>query len=256
VAGAMKKSSAVATGQFHLSVEIEDGEGTRLEADGAYDTTTGRVKETVDASALLRRMVPQAPTVPGGVKAEVVVDRGTIYASLPGLGDKAGKSRWLRLGGQPASGPGTPVAPSAADPSGLLELFGGVNEVEDLGDDEIDGVTVQHYRGRIDLGKAYTGLSEADRKRLDESVGSIGGGLPHAGNVPVEVWVDGQGMVRRISSTVDLSTELSGVALRAQFTIDFTKLGEPVDIRVPDPSEVTELSGIGDLLPGHSTTTR
>ena len=259
VVSAMKKSAEVATGRFHIAADLQSANGTdRIDSDGAYDTRAGKVRQTVDASALLHRLGPGGARVPaGGLKAELIVDRGTLYGSLPGVPwlarTAAGEQRWFRLGSQPTEGPNTPVAPTPSDPSGLFDLFGGVDKMVRLDDDRIDGAVLAHYRGEIDLDRAYRDLAEADRKRLDESLGGIGGGLPRTGRVPVEVWVDSNRIVRRLASTIDLSSARAGTS--ARFVIDFSDLGEAVDIPVPDPSAVSELPGLGELMSGASATT-
>lgn len=253
VVSAMKRSSEVTTGRFHIEVELDTVNGpTRLESEGGYDTTLGRVSQTLDASELLGRVAPRSTRVlPTGLKAQLLLDRGTLYLSLPGvpgLGTtRTGAQRWYRLGGDPVGGAGTPMMPTAGDPSGLLDLFGGVDAADRVGEEEIDGTSTTHYRGEVDLDRAYSGLSEADRKRLDESLGGLGGGVPRTGRVPVEVWVDLNGMVRRLSSEIDLKT--TGFNGSVRFRIDFKDLGGPVDIAVPEPSAVTELPGLGELLP-------
>jgi len=254
VAGAMKRSSSFSTGRFHLTIDLETGDrSASVEADGAYDTGAGRMREMVDASELLAQFLPRSGFLPAGLKVEVILDGRTLYASLPGLGSPSAPDRWYRLGELPGPGVGSSAAPSMADPSGLLDLFGGVGNVERLGDEIIDDVAVHHYRGEVDIEKAYSVLSDADRRRLDESIGSLGGGVPSFGSVPVEVWMDDQGIVRRMTSEIVTSGSPSA---RAAFTIDFRQLGEPVEIVVPDPAQVTELSDLGGLVPSDPPRTR
>jgi hypothetical protein len=204
--------------------------------------------ETIDASALVGRLAPGL-AVPSGMRAQLVVDRGTLYATIPGM------PRWFRLGAVPAGGtsaPGAPAIEPPTDPSSVLDLFGGVEDIELVGGEVIDGSIVDHYRGQIDLERAYRDLSEADHRRILESLGGIGGGAPTGGRVPVDVWIDEAGMVRRIASEVAVTVPGAG-AVSARFTVDFTDLGAPVAIPVPDPSAVTELPDLGSLLgPGGS----
>jgi hypothetical protein len=272
VTAAMKRSSALSTGHFRLTLMLKDPAGAELRADGAYDAEADIMHATLDASDLLGASTTASTGRP--VTGQMVVDHGTIYLSIAGL------DGWFRV---PGSSPTVPVAPSSAsgiagDPSGLLDLAGGVEGVERVGPQDLDGVATTHYRTSVDLGRAFADLAPDARHRLAGSLGMVGGGLPRAGLMPVDVWVDDAGMVRRIDSTVDLDSlglgslglgspgldslgvpsAASAVPSSAQFSVEFSDLGSPVAVTVPDPSTVSDfppLPGTSEPVGSGATTT-
>lgn len=245
---AMRRSAAVATGTYRVTIDLDSTSGsTRIVADGAYDTSAGRLIETIDGSSLIDRLAP-GMAVPPGVRSQLLVDRGTVYASLPGIpvAGNARGARWFRLGNAPGTEPVAAIG-ATTDPSGVLDLFGGLENIERMGGEVIDGSIVERYRGEIDLDRAFRDLPEGDQKQVEESLGSIGGALPRGGRVPVDVWIDDAGMVRRFSSVVEVEVPGAGSAT-ARFTVDFTSLGMPVDIPLPDPADVIDMPRLDGLL--------
>jgi hypothetical protein len=95
---------------------------------------------------------------------------------------------------------------------------------------EVHGTPIRHVRARLDLTGAAPGAD-----------GSNGGGAPvsfearllAAGfeSLPVDVWIGGDGTVRRLALTVEGATALTTV-------FEVYDVGRDVTIDVPDPSEV------------------
>jgi hypothetical protein len=95
---------------------------------------------------------------------------------------------------------------------------------------EVHGTPSRHVRARLDLTGAAPGAD-----------GSNGGGAPvsfearllAAGfeSLPVDVWIGGDGTVRRLALTVEGATALTTV-------FDVYDVGGDITIDVPDPSDV------------------
>ena len=77
--------------------------------------------------------------------------------------------------------------------------------------------------------------------------------------MPVEVWIDANGVVRRQTATLDATT-LSGRVRGTgtmTLTVDLTDLGQPVEITVPPADQVSDfdpMSALGTMLDGLGTT--
>ncbi len=100
--------------------------------------------------------------------------------------------------------------PGGTSPDRLLkELIKSSKRVENLGSQDIRGVTTTHYRAQLDAAKL-----EIDANR-DE--------------VAVDAWIDQQGLPRRVR--VPLGAE--GAAI-----IDLFDFGVPVDVKAPPASEI------------------
>jgi hypothetical protein len=147
-----------------------------------------------------------------------VVD-GTVYVQLPFL---PAATPWLGLsGGGQFPGAGQATVTDALDATQLLDALRQVGDVHEVGHEDIDGTSTTHYAAQIDAQRAS-------------------GALPNAGalagkTVPADVWVDGDGLVRRVHVT---ASGTSGPAVEAQ--LDITDLGVPVDVVAPPADQVVK----------------
>jgi hypothetical protein len=112
----------------------------------------------------------------------------------------------------------------------LQILNGAQGDVDIVGDDDIDGVAVTQYRVTIDLQAALDALDGAARQALQDAIDRAG-----VGQVTVDVWLDEDGVVRRMVSTFELDDGTTETV-----TLEFSAFGEPVRIRVPRPRQVLE----------------
>lgn len=205
---------------------------------GEYDAPADRLAG--EAVLTTSGDVPEEyPTDPSG-SAEVVQDALTIfYLGFPFTGDGSvfgGDERWVSLelpeevfdavaAGAPDS-TNSGYLPSPAEQLEVLE--GQLSDVEEGGSEEVRGVPTTlltaTYRlpdAALDELEELTGLSSSD---FDEPQ-------------QVEVWVDGEGIVRR------LSTEADVLGVRTEQTTEYFDLGTEVDIEVPeDATPVEELA--------------
>jgi hypothetical protein len=126
--------------------------------------------------------------------------------------------------------------------------------VKKVGTETVRGVETTHYHASIDLGKALDQAdipkSLRDAEKQFEKSNDAG-----ASTIPVDVFVDGDGYVRRIS--LDLENFLgdgagsgatSGPALTE--SIDLYDFGTPVNVQAPPPDQVSQeplFGGLGDL---------
>jgi hypothetical protein len=186
-----------------------------------------------------------------GGSMDMVVDGGTIYLRSPQFSDVG--TEWVSFdaealgaaSGSPLGGLGT----GSMDPSAYAALFAGAVHVAERGSEEIDGVTTTHYVGTIDLAKAIGGIGQvigddAGRdvvKQLREAMDQLGAmGLDR---IPFEAWIDGAGRLRRERITMDLGSMIPGAGdASMDMTADFSRYGEPVHIRIPAKSEVTDMT--------------
>lgn len=116
-------------------------------------------------------------------------------------------------------------------PLQALQILNGADgDIDIVGDDDIDGVAVTHYQVTVDLMAALDALDGADRAALQAAIDRLG-----SDSLVVEVWIDDDGVVRRLSSDIDL-----GGGRTLSVTLDFEDFGSPVRIRVPRERSVVE----------------
>gem|GEM_PF-5895046 len=139
------------------------------------------------------------------------VQAGTVsYVRFPAVADRlpAGKS-WIRTDGK-ANVQGFDLDQFAtSDPRTLLDLLKAASaEIETLGTEELHGVETTHYRATIDPREyAKAGPTET-REELFSLVEQMGvqSGLA---TVPVDVWLDSEGLVRKLSLEISASAAMA-----------------------------------------------
>jgi hypothetical protein len=146
-----------------------------------------------------------------------VVD-GTVYVQMPFLPQA---TPWLGFSSGKFAAGGQASVTGALDATQLLDALRQVGDVHEVGKEDIDGTSTTHYAAEIDAQKAA-------------------GAFPNAGalagkTVPADVWVDGNGVVRRVHVAADGTR---GPAVEAQ--LDITDLGVPVDVVAPPADQVVK----------------
>jgi hypothetical protein len=118
------------------------------------------------------------------------------------------------------------------DPSTALNFIRGASgEVKNEGSDEIRGVDTTHYSAEVDLAKAVELAPKRDRPRLRRSLERLREADVET-VVPVEVWIDAEGLARRIRQTYPVVNDET-----LEMTLDLFDFGTPVDIKRPAPDQ-------------------
>lgn len=131
------------------------------------------------------------------------------------------------------------------DPNAFLEFLRTTDaEVTEVGTEDVRGVATTHYETVLDLREIMEQAPPEDRAEMEEALGAFEGMGSGMSKLPTEVWIDGDGMVRRMVMTMDLSDmadedddmpfEMGSMVI----SIELFDFNEPVDIEVPDASQV------------------
>ncbi len=225
---------------------------TSVTATGAYDTAARQAELSVDLGSLAGAL--GAGHTPSGQgldqPLEEVVSDGHLYVNVGALGSMLGVTTpWMEITGMDAlakqlggsSGLGLdPGDPAGAGSDVLAYLRGVAGTVTEVGTETLDGVDTTHYTAPVDLqqalAKAGDKLSAEARQRLQDQAAKV------SGTVPVEVWIGPDGLLRRVTVTVDASSLSGGKAKgSAAMTMDLTDVGKPVSITVPPADQVSPL---------------
>jgi hypothetical protein len=126
---------------------------------------------------------------------------------------------------------------SVLDYAALIQGVGG--DVEDLGDETLDGATYRHYRGSVDFAALVAAFSDA-------SGASSGLGLDDAsGALTFDVWVDPDSYLPyKLTASGEFPFGVDSMVFDA--TMIFTSYNEPVDI----PSAPADAIPLAGLLAG------
>jgi hypothetical protein len=201
-------------------------------------TTT--ITATGEFDYALRRGVLQmgGGLAPGGVEVRFLPPR--IYvriADAAGMALPSGKS-WIEIplvSQANASLPFLPPGDVNASPMDLLSALTAIaSNVTNLGSATVRGVVVTHYRVTVDLAKAEAHQQPQARAEFHAFARSL-----NATTLPVDVWVDGQAMVRRLAVSLPMPSGYGTPAgLRLSEAVDFYDFGVPVLVSAPPASEV------------------
>jgi hypothetical protein len=124
------------------------------------------------------------------------------------------------------------------DPSQQLDYLRGVSDVEEVGTEEVRGVETTHYKGTVDLDKVVEQHPEA--KEGIERIRKLTG----LESMPVEVWIDGDGLPRRMSQKMTMQPETSQTTgpVSMDFLMEFFDYGTEIEVEIPDESTVIDPS--------------
>jgi hypothetical protein len=125
------------------------------------------------------------------------------------------------------------------DPADLLASLTAISSsVTRLGTSAIRGVAVTAFRVNIDPAKAAARVPRWERAGFLEFTRTLGPGA-----IPVDVWVDGQNLVRRVSLSLHLpgGTGAPAGAHIVQAT-DFYDFGVPVRVSAPPAAQIASIS--------------
>ena len=122
-----------------------------------------------------------------------------------------------------------------------LEFLRSVSDsVTKIGMAPVRGVPTTHYRARVDLGEAAAGENRQTRRSFADMREMVG-----EEEIWVEMWVDGDGRMRRSIIDVPMS---EGSEARLRITEEMYDFGAPVTVKPPAADQVTEVKDFGEFM--------
>jgi hypothetical protein len=264
----VQRTAEVETYRFRLEVAFEGsgpvaGPWTQV-MEGQVDRPSEAFHVVLDASSLVEAMERSGLGSDGGGMLgdghmEFMETGGRVYLRMPMMAGMLGVTTpWLSApAGMANLMQGFDLA-RMLDAGELLAFFETAAEFEVVGSEQVRGAATVHYRAVVDLaaspGETLTWVVRSGTTQDLEPV-------------PVDVWIDADARIRRLSLAVQLpSTPASVVSMddagnveshetqmgggRQTYTLEFFALNEPVAIVPPDASEVTRWEDLGGLLDG------
>ena len=257
-------SAASTSGRFSfdMSASLGGADDFSLSGEGAFDASSGRSSFALDMSSLAKLLgglvAGLGGTTPGGLpdfddpkgwKIEVVQDGKVGYVRLPAIAGRLpdGKT-WVK-------GPAGEIKVGGfdfqqlesftrSDPRDVLEALRGVGgEIETVGTEELRGVETTHYRALVDPAQ-LANAKDLEGRSASQSLVDRLTTQPGLVDVPLDVWIDANGLVRKL--TIAFSAEVPTTAESGDATMSFElwDYGEPVEIAVPPASEVANASAL------------
>jgi hypothetical protein len=245
---------------FTITMQIPQQEGPiTLTGGGAFDYEAKRGELTYDFGDLF---AAAGQTVPGADEPiEIILDGTTFYMKFGLLSSLVpGAKEWIKfdlesLAGQEGIDLSQLQTLNQGDPSQILEYLRAAGSVEEAGTEEVRGVETTHYTGVIELDKAVELAPAETREQVRQGIEQLKEqtGLTE---LPIEVWVDGDGLPARIQYSFEGTAPATGVddEFTTILTMEFYDWGTEVTIEPPPASEVTDITELTELA-GVGTTT-
>lgn len=218
---------------LRYDIRVTGGSIGAVEIEGGIDTDAQLMNARVDMEAL--RLGP-----PGSGTIEVIFDGAAqvVYLDAGALGESwPSDARWLAidvatLAGESGLGIDELLDQFGANPLDTARIFDalGADEVVEVGDDEIDGVPVRHYRVTVDVADALGALPQFDDQ------------VPQGTAVPdvvYDVWVTEDNLLRRMSFGVDAG---DGSSDSFEVVMNLYQVDGTLDVTVPSADEVFDMT--------------
>jgi hypothetical protein len=237
-------TAAAGTYKTEFTMEMDGGPTgpITLAGNGEFQADPPLGKVTMDFSAI------SGGAIGGNVTA--IFDGPVMYMQMPGLGAGTTKS-WFKIDTSTlgAGGLGQFSQVTQGDPTQTLQyLSGATGPVQEDGTEEIRGVETTKYRMTIDLNEAAEHASSEELKQsILETIEATG-----VSEVPAEVWIDGDGLVRKTVTHFNDTATAEG-ATSMTVTQEIYDFGEDVNIEVPADDEVLDFGDLGGLFPTTTT---
>jgi hypothetical protein len=242
VGAAVDATLAEGSARLELTTEIDGLPGSDepvvAEGEGVVDFESGASTVTLDLASVLQGI--GLPGLDGEVESRSVGDerwlRSPFFNTVLGV-----TTEWLLLDVGAADGEvdglGQVGALTGNDPADQLRLVAAVDpaSVEAVGEEDVRGDATTRYRGTLDPADAPEDVPDT----LVDQLGSA--------PIDVDVWVDGDGLVRRVATAVPLPPAAGGGA--AQVELDLFDFGVDVSVEAPADDEVTRASELTDPGP-------
>jgi hypothetical protein len=237
VAHAADRTSAAGSSRMLMEVSLGTrGEHFYVNAEGAMDYKRQRGWLLMDFSQLAA-LNPSAPNLP---RMKMLFEGTTIWIRVPpALTGSTGGKPWARMSlGSSAQAYGGMQQP---DPSQMLDSLRGISgSVEEVGQTRVRGVETTHYSADVSLDKALAQTPPRERRAAKAALKMFGG----LETMPVDVYIDDAGRVRRMDMKYDLET--AGMTFESDVKLELFDFGAPVAFKRPPASQVVEFSSLTD----------
>jgi len=238
-----------------------------MTVDGSEDFANKSSEMTIGMSKLLSQIPGAGAAGLGGgdLTMEERIVGGVFYMKMPAAllgGRSTGDKPWLKLDMSTLGKLGDAAKQLTSgnqqyDGSQYLAYLNGASDgVKTLGTDTIRGVEATHYSANVDPKKIVDNMPAEQRSKLTaDALDALQKTYAKLGStkIPMDVWIDRDGLLRRMKLKMDTSSMLgaaggsaAGVSAGAmELTMDVFDYGTPVHIEAPPADETGDF---GDLL--------
>lgn len=153
---------------------------------------------------------------------------GALYMKNRGAG--VPDDKWVRVDTTTLED-GNLVTGGVTDPMAAAELLRTARKVTYVGESELAGVTVRHYRGTADIGRAARAASPGSRDALAAAAKGF-----RTDTVPFDAYLDTAGRLRKVRQRFSFAN--GGPVVEVVSTTLLSGFGVPVTVRLPDDRDI------------------
>lgn len=240
VAAAVEGTQAQKTARVEITVEAP-GLASPLVTTAEVDFEAGVSHLSFDLSALAG--LGESTTGVGTGPIDVLTKGSVAYVKMNGLADLVGgKAKWIKIDVSKMPGPASGAAGAAGAPSGtpdaaaLLDLLKKqADTFTTVGQEPVRGVGTTRYTAVVDLARlARDHAAELGDPPLGARLGQL-----DATTVTVDVWIDGDDLVRKVVLRVP-----SAEGAATTVTLELYDFGKPVEVAVPADADIIDLTAL------------
>jgi LppX_LprAFG lipoprotein len=249
VSQAVSKTTKADSAKFHMELTETVGPigPLTVTADGVSDNTTHSAKMTMDLSSVAQ-LAGTGAGQPSDWKGDVILDGTDVnnvveYMRLPAFAKLIpGAKPWLKIDlNSLTKGQGIDFSQflqtaGSQDPTQALQMLQSVGDVKEVGKEQVGGVDTTKYSGTLDpqkLAKKFGGTN------------SLGAVFKQMGtkSIPVTVWVDGDGYVRKVDERISAQVPSTGT-LDLKIAAEMSDFGTTVDVTPPPADQTSDLNAL------------
>jgi hypothetical protein len=254
IARAAEVTSQQAGARIKLTMQLSSPalpSGYSVTASGFFDERNRSGEMSMNLAG-----IPDASALPGGGVGTVkmIYQYPVIYMDMPFLAGRLPEGKtWMKLDlAKAAQAAGIDLSQLSSleqsDPTQFLEyLRASSGEVVQMGAESVDGVPTTHYYATLQLSSILDRLPASEQAAVKAELEKLG----NTSGIPVNVWVDAQGRVRRMQlSLAGSSAAGTGGAVEATagvsdtITIDYTSYGPVPPVTPPPAGEVFDATSL------------
>lgn len=244
-------AAEVGTYAFEMSFDMELPDA----ASGSVSMTgDGEVDEAVPAARMHMQIASGGQSTSFDTSFEMIFVGTVFYMRFGDLGAALGvPTPWISLDVTDVPGLGDLLGGGAgsSDPTATLDYLRGAGDVTELGSEDVRGVSTTHYSAVVNFQDALDATPEDQREGMRQFLDALPAELDlDALEFPIEVWIDGDGLPRRMHMELDLGKLAPGAlpdSAAMSMTMELFDFGEDVSIEAPPTGEVTDITDLSDL---------
>lgn len=214
------KTTEAGSSRFSLTATVTGtGANQEISGEGVMDHAGQRGNMTLN--------------LPGVGPTTTIIDGTVIYQQVPAAQAAQVGGTWMRIDATQFTGDQGGLGGNS-DPSAAVDWLRGASGVTEVGQEDVRGDTTTRYEVTLDLQAAAQASGDPATQAALESLAAT--------TTQADVWIDGEGRMRRMSYGLDMNS--AGQAVNSSTTVELWDFGVPVEVTPPPDNEIVDLNEV------------